>query len=105
MLIFSHFSRDLNTAFNTLGFYQLSRAPHVARPAKANSNSDLPITFLLSATTLFPCTYEWYKFQATCTQEEDGGGGLDEAQIQKKRDENVKWAKVQDSNISFSDRT
>ena len=37
--------------------------------------------------------------------EEDGGGGLDEAQIQKKRDENVKWAKVQDSNISFSDRT
>ena len=31
--------------FNTLGFYQLSRAPHVARPARANSNSDLPITF------------------------------------------------------------
>ena len=31
--------------FITLGFYQLSRAPHVARPARANSNSDLPITF------------------------------------------------------------
>ena len=87
--------------FITLGFYQLSRAPHVAG-RKLTATFRSPFAFCYHPV---PCTYEWYKFQATCTQEEDGGGGLDEAQIQKKRDENVKWAKVQDSNISFSDRT